>query len=108
MKIIIEMDDGRHIEHQCKVMMFRKVFGGYLFSDGEKDTDANFQVPENCVVGLIVEDDDYEAVEHGVQRASGCTCDILSVMGGVMIEYKKDCPVASHAANANRWAALAQ
>jgi hypothetical protein len=52
---------------------------------------------------------------HGVRRwdcisqnhktepvAPVCTCDVLSVMGGVMLRYKSDCPNHEHAAIAAR------
>jgi hypothetical protein len=67
MKVSLEMYNGQIVEHQCKLVMFRKVFGGYLFSDGEKEGDANYQVPENLVVGMIIEDDDYE---EGMTRSA--------------------------------------
>ena len=44
-----------------------------------------------------------KSTPNNASSGRGCTCDVLSVMGGVMLGYKKDCPVPSHAANANRW-----
>lgn len=49
---------------------------------------------DHCVVDV--------SAQQSVESDAACTCDVLSVMGGVMLGYKKDCPVPSHAADACR------
>ena len=51
-------------------------------------------------IGMDKQSSWLEAAQHRSQSDVACTCDVLSVMGGVILGYKKDCPVASHAAKA--------
>jgi hypothetical protein len=66
MKIVLEMREGIAppeyvVEHTCKLIMWRKEFGGWLFSSGEGEPEQH-QIPGDDIVGIIIEDDD--AAEH--------------------------------------------